>query len=323
MTHNLINGNCLDVLTTIKPVNCIFADPFDNIGLAYNKYKDVMPEPEYLQFLEDVLRLCVLKADTVWWSFNAKWTFAMGRIFERVMKDITRPGSGTKLVGKPHVQVFTFGQHNHRDFGNNHRPLWRLKWSDAKLYPDQIRIPSWRQRNGDKRASKKGRVPGDVFDMQYHAWAAEPYDAPAELIPMKAASRGMSEVPIPTRREQALNILRRIEEDTEGATVEIAKALALLEPDIGDVFDFPRVGGNNKQRCDWHPTQLHEELVERCLKMSTVEGDTVLDPFGGTGTTLRVCERINRQCTLIELDPLYCKNIRKNHPKLKFKKFAA
>jgi hypothetical protein len=28
-------------------------------------------------------------------------------------------------------------------------------------------VPSWRQRNGDKRAAAGGRVPGDVFDMQY------------------------------------------------------------------------------------------------------------------------------------------------------------
>ena len=55
--------------------------------------------------------------------------------------------------------------------GNNHRPLWRLMHKNtAVLYPDQIRVPSWRQENGDKRADPRGRVPGDVFDFTRVTW---------------------------------------------------------------------------------------------------------------------------------------------------------
>ena len=74
----------------------------------------------------------------------------------------------------------------------------------------------------------------------------------------------------------------------------------------GDVFDFTRVVGNSKQRRPWHPTQLNEGLVERCVRLTTPPGEPVLDPFGGTGTTLRVCERTGNPCTLVELDPGYC-----------------
>ncbi len=81
----------------------------------------------------------------------------------------------------------------------------------------------------------------------------------------------------------------------------------------GDVFDFPRVVGNSKQRRPWHPTQLHEGLVERCIKMTTVPGECVLDPFGGTGTTLRVCKRLSRKCTLLEVDHTYCDRIAKEN----------
>lgn len=77
----------------------------------------------------------------------------------------------------------------------------------------------------------------------------------------------------------------------------------------GDVFNFPRVTGNSKQRRKWHPTQLNEKVVERAVLLSTQPGQTVLDPFGGTGTTLRVCERAQRQCTLIELSENYSKHI--------------
>jgi DNA modification methylase len=80
-----------------------------------------------------------------------------------------------------------------------------------------------------------------------------------------------------------------------------------------DVWEFPRVTGNSKQRRPYHPTQLNEGLVERAIKLSTEEGDVVCDPFGGTGTTLRVCKRINRVCHLIELDTGYCDKIAEEH----------
>ena len=81
----------------------------------------------------------------------------------------------------------------------------------------------------------------------------------------------------------------------------------------GDVFDFPRVTGNNKQKRKWHTTQLHEDLVARCVKLSTLEGHRILDPFGGSGTTLRVCKKLNRHCTLIEFDKLYCQKLSEEH----------
>lgn len=77
----------------------------------------------------------------------------------------------------------------------------------------------------------------------------------------------------------------------------------------GDVFDFPRVVGNAKERRSWHPTQLNEELVRRCLMFSSVPNDLIVDPFAGTGTVLRVCRLLERPNLSIEISPLYCENI--------------
>jgi len=77
----------------------------------------------------------------------------------------------------------------------------------------------------------------------------------------------------------------------------------------GDVFDFPRVVGNSRQRRKWHPTQLNEGLVVRCLRLSTPIGGYVLDPFGGTGTTLRVSVHERFNCDIVELDPGYCRQM--------------
>jgi DNA modification methylase len=48
------------------------------------------------------------------------------------------------------------------------------------------------------------------------------------------------------------------------------------------------------------------ELVERAIRNSSKSRDTILDPFGGSGTTLIACEKTGRQARLIELEPRYC-----------------
>ena len=39
---------------------------------------------------------------------------------------------------------------------------------------------------------------------------------------------------------------------------------------------------------------------------STLQEATVLDPFGGSGSTLIACEQVNRSCCMMEIDPAYC-----------------
>lgn len=70
--------------------------------------------------------------------------------------------------------------------------------------------------------------------------------------------------------------------------------------DQGDVWSI-----NKPARNDLHPTMKPVELVERAVANSSREGEIVLDPFGGSGTTLIACERTGRQARLLELDPKY------------------
>lgn len=58
-------------------------------------------------------------------------------------------------------------------------------------------------------------------------------------------------------------------------------------------------------KCDLHPTMKPVELVANCLNDCTINGDIVLDMFGGSGTTLIACEQLGRKARLMELDPKY------------------
>ena len=49
-----------------------------------------------------------------------------------------------------------------------------------------------------------------------------------------------------------------------------------------------------------YPTAKPIKLLERLIKISTDEGDYVLDPMCGSGTTGEACEKLNRKCTLID-----------------------
>jgi site-specific DNA-methyltransferase (adenine-specific) len=75
-------------------------------------------------------------------------------------------------------------------------------------------------------------------------------------------------------------------------------------PLLSDVWtDIHRVK-HNKYR-DEHPCQLPVHFLERIILMSTDEGDTVLDPFSGTGTTAIAAKRLGRRFIGFELDKEY------------------
>lgn len=230
----LLNLDCFQVLKEMRPVRMIFADPPDNIGYRYNAHKDMICSEDYALFLRSLIWEAYKKCDVFWLSYNAKHTFLVGHMVHHFLNH------NQGWEAKACVQTFTFGQHNSHDLGGNHRPLLRLMKEGTKLYPNRVRVPSWRQLNGDKRADPRGRVPGDVFD-------------------------------------------------------------------------FPRVTGNSKQRRKWMSTQLHEGLYERCINLCCAPGDIVADLFAGSGTLARVADRCGVDALLVDIDPLYCEKIAEEH----------
>ena len=232
LKYRVIQGDCDDVLGKLPRAATIFADPPDGINLGYDLFNDRWAtDRAYSAWLSALTCRWTEHAETVWVSYNAKHDV----LFKHALVESVL-NRHPEIEIKPFVQMFTFGQYRAEDCANNHRPLVRLRWPKSPLFPRAIKVPSWRELNGDKRAKKGGRVPGDVWD-------------------------------------------------------------------------FPRVTGNSKQRREWHPTQLNELLVERAIKLTTPPDGLVLDLFSGTGTTLRVCKRLGIACTAVELSGNYCRRI--------------
>jgi len=81
-----------------------------------------------------------------------------------------------------------------------------------------------------------------------------------------------------------------------------------LPDDVWD--DFPRVCGTFKERAGFHGCQMPAALLMRIVQASSSPGETVLDPFVGSGTTAVAAQRLGRRYIGIDLSPEYAKHVR-------------
>gem|GEM_PF-7011044 len=69
------------------------------------------------------------------------------------------------------------------------------------------------------------------------------------------------------------------------------------------------IANNKTCKNDLHPTMKPIALLEKILNNSTLPKHTVLDLFGGSGSTLIACEKKERVCYMMEMSPEYCQVI--------------
>ncbi len=77
-----------------------------------------------------------------------------------------------------------------------------------------------------------------------------------------------------------------------------------------DTWYFPRVAGTFKQRAGFHGCQMPEQLLGRIIRACSRPGELVLDPFGGSGSTLVTARKLGRQYLGFELSEQYVEQIR-------------
>lgn len=173
------------------------------------------------------------------------------------------------------VWYYTFGVNCTKKFSRSHAHLFHFV-KNAKqftFHDGEIRVPSARQLvYGDGRANPAGRLPDDTW-----------------ILPPRAIEMMDGDTTF-TLRPQDLPQGFRPEEDT---------------------WYFPRVAGTFKQRSGWHGCQMPEQLLGRIIRACSNSGDTVLDPFGGSGTTLAVAKKLGRHFLGFELSKEYAANIEK------------
>ena len=75
--------------------------------------------------------------------------------------------------------------------------------------------------------------------------------------------------------------------------------------DILDIFNIwlvKRLPASSYEHPTEKPPTLHEKALRRCTKV----GDTILDLFGGSGSTMVACEQLKRKCIITEIEPIFC-----------------
>lgn len=171
------------------------------------------------------------------------------------------------------VWYYTFGVHCKAKFTRSHAHLFQFV-RDPQNYvfnADAVRVPSARALvYGDKRADPKGRLPDDT-------WILAPVLPPD----------------VPT---------------VDGFILRPQDIPDRMPPDA-DTWYFSRVAGTFGERRGWHGCQMPEQLLGRIIRACSNEGDVVLDPFGGSGTTLAVAKKLHRRFIGFELSKQYATRI--------------
>lgn len=79
----------------------------------------------------------------------------------------------------------------------------------------------------------------------------------------------------------------------------------LLEEIYSDNIKKTVIHEDRPLKNDLHPTMKPLKMCAEMIRNSTKENEVVLDLFGGSGSTLMVCEQIHRKCFMMEYDPIY------------------
>src|SRR5438552_4359383 len=163
------------------------------------------------------------------------------------------------------VWFYTFGVHCKNKFTRSHAHLFHFVKDPAvfTFNKDAIRVPSARELvYGDKRAHPSGRFPDDT-------WMMPP------VLPEHITT-------------------------CDGFVLRPQDMPDRFPPD-SDLWYFARVAGTFDERRGWHGCQMPEQLLGRIIRACSDEDDLVLDPFGGSGTTLAVAKKLKRQFLGFEL----------------------
>lgn len=96
-----------------------------------------------------------------------------------------------------------------------------------------------------------------------------------------------------------------IEDKIDFDNLKKDEAIQMLKDIYNDGISTTVIHEDKPTMNDLHPTMKPLKLLARLIRNSSKENEIVLDLFGGSGSTLITCEQLNRQCYMMEYDPVY------------------
>jgi site-specific DNA-methyltransferase (adenine-specific) len=270
-------GDCLRVLPTLPPnsVDLVFADPPFNTGYKYDQYDDQLDDAKYLMWTVFWLRRCysVMKS-------NASIYVATGLKYQAEVKQAM---SALGLHWRTTIcWHFTFGSAQQGNWTPSWVAIHYFTKSDKEYTwnPEEVRVPSARQlKYRDRRANPTGKVPDNT-------WVSP--DCGTSTRPSRTLASS-TELPAKSSREVILPGMPDYEQAFSSSS---------------DCWLESRVCGTFKERTP-HPCQMNVKILERIILASSNEGDLVLDPFLGSGTTAVAASTLKRRYWGIELSEDY------------------
>ena len=310
--QTIVNGDCIEYMRTIQDglFDAIVTDPPYNIGKAgWDKI------PDYLNWckmwIEEACRVC--KPQGAVWVFHSE---------PLVLADIARM---IEAQGRPMQNWITWdkynetGTHSMKGFLDGYTVIGGLR-----RFQDFAEYAVYHANDGawDKQSDQSR---GFIFEPM-RAYLAEEWkraglkanDANEACGTASMAGRhyfSRSQWCLPTEEHYASlrayanaqgggDYLRREYDD-------LRREYEYLRPTFHNPGKVASVWQFQPARPNGHPTPKPVDIMRRIIESTTNEGDAVLDPFGGSGTTLAACEETGRKGTAVDLSPKYCDMMRK------------
>ena len=340
MTVKILTGDCRDVLRTLpdESVHCVVTSPpywgLRDYGTGTNGIGLEETLDEHMDALTGLFRDVrrVLRADgTVWLNYGdayaGSWG-AQGRGDKRSEMEIGGriAGDGRKSLSEQQILAHPKRRQTGslaRTGGCKAKDLMGLPWMLAFA----LRADGWYLRQ-DIIWHKPNQMPESVGDRctkahEYLFLLSKSeryfYDADAIKTPFSPETKDLSFETMDYKRRDDYRAPGNVRPSKgqaayEGGAAEHRTKAGLLDYAKKVQTDGPGSKGANK-RSVWtvateafpgaHFATFPPALIEPCIKAGCPEGGTVLDPFGGAGTTGLVADRLRRNAILIELNPKY------------------
>ncbi len=310
--REVVVGRCLEHMAAwpASSVDLIFADPPYNIGYTYDQYDDRLTPEEYGKWTGQWIRACsrLLKPTGSFYVLIGDEFAAEARLHIKALERKKALSLRNWIIWH-----YTFGQNCHAKFNRSHAHLfycvgsaafgrWQRTDPPFTFNRQEVAIPSARQTTyADARANPKGKLPDDT-------WCLRPEAEPTQLGLFGDSDPADQRDPAEGRTGSEASA------STEADGADTNASPWLLRPQEAegiafrsdhDTWYLSRLCGTFSERQGWHPCQLPEALLERIIRVSSNEGDSVFDPFVGSGTTLAVAARLGRRWGGCELSEDY------------------